>query len=465
MKSHFCIRDLVEITGGRLKLGAMPPIGGELQPLGRVVVDCRQVRPGDVYWSLDRDNPESGLPEEAFARSALGVVTAGRRVEPWAGKFAIQVEDSRAALRQLVRVARSRFQGYLVAVAGHTGKTTAASWIEAALSARGPGYRADATQSPAFNPRTLLELAAEHRYGVFELSDDASDSFAEQTRWIAPHAAVLLNADTGVHTPTEIHIAAEQVHALRDALPTDGAILVNGDDELLARALPRFCPQVLRVGRRSNCDWAATHIRLADGWLEFTVDGTPLRVRSAGRHGLHSALAAFALGRLIGLPAAELAARLERAPAPAQGCRYWLNSDCKLLIDSPKNRPQAALAALAALRDARSLGRRILVVGDIFADRNDASSQMIKLAQAAAARFGVDVLVGFGAQADGLAQAARTAGLGPRAVAALEGREEALNWVRRQRQAADVALVLGRTPDEAEWFARELSPDGASAAA
>lgn len=70
--TNLCIRDLVEITGGRLQLGAMPPLGGELEPLGRVVVDCQQVRPGDVYWSLDRGAGDDAFPEEAFRAVRVG---------------------------------------------------------------------------------------------------------------------------------------------------------------------------------------------------------------------------------------------------------------------------------------------------------------------------------------------------------------------------------------------------------
>lgn len=103
--NHLCIRDLTEIVGGRLRLGCLPPLGGELEPLGPVVVDCSRVKHGDTYWEL----AETGGPsraDEAFARGALGVVVSGRAVEPWAGKFSLEVEDARAALGLLSQTAR-----------------------------------------------------------------------------------------------------------------------------------------------------------------------------------------------------------------------------------------------------------------------------------------------------------------------------------------------------------------------
>lgn len=103
--NDLCIRDLTDIVGGRLRLGCLPPLGGELEPLGAVVVDCERVAQGDTYWELDCESGASRA-DEAFARGALGVVVSGRRVEPWAGTFSLEVDDTRAALGRLTQVVR-----------------------------------------------------------------------------------------------------------------------------------------------------------------------------------------------------------------------------------------------------------------------------------------------------------------------------------------------------------------------
>lgn len=455
----------MEITGGRLQLGAMPPLGGELEPLGRVVVDCQQVRPGDVYWSLDRGAGDDAFPEEAFARSALGVVTAGRRVEPWAGKFAIQVEDSRAALRQLVRAVRCRFTGFVVAVAGHTGKTTTAAWIEAALAARGPGFRPDASSSAKFDPRTLLELTAEHRFGVFEMSADVPVEFTEQAQWISPHGAVLVNAADAWDDSPDVARAADQIQALRDALPSHGTLVVNGDDEVLARALPRSSDQILRIGRSTRCDWSASHIKLSDGWLGFVVDGTQLCVRAAGRHQLIPALAAYAVGRLAGIPAAELARRLADVESPHRTCRMASRQGITVLADWPRSRPAAARAALAALRDFPAQGRRIVVAGDMFRDHVHRQQITRQYGDAAVAGYGADMIVSYGPTAECLIASARAAGLSQRHTTAVSRMDEAAECLRNWCQPGDAVLVTGSTADESEELAKRLLLAGESAAA
>src|SRR5687768_12707885 len=107
-------------------------IGGELiaetavcsaQPamLGRVVVDSRQVKKGDLFWALKGSlHDGADFTGEAFSRGALGVV-AGRAIEPPAGRFAIHPHDGLWALQRLARWKRREFKGQCVAVTGSVG--------------------------------------------------------------------------------------------------------------------------------------------------------------------------------------------------------------------------------------------------------------------------------------------------------------------------------------------------------
>src|SRR6185503_18930587 len=100
--NHLCLRELAEIAGGRLRLGCLPPLGGEHEPLGRITTTSEHVQPGDVFWGLAaKQQNGSWRAEEAYARGALGAVVSGRRLEPWAGKFSLEVEDARTALWRL----------------------------------------------------------------------------------------------------------------------------------------------------------------------------------------------------------------------------------------------------------------------------------------------------------------------------------------------------------------------------
>lgn len=114
---NLCIGDLAEIIGGHLLLGSLPPLAGPYEPVRRVVVESREVGPGDVYWGLTTPGYDgSHLAEDALLRGALGVIVSGRHVEPWAGRFTILVPDANRALIELAqclpaRRSRSRIAG------------------------------------------------------------------------------------------------------------------------------------------------------------------------------------------------------------------------------------------------------------------------------------------------------------------------------------------------------------------
>lgn len=107
---NICIAQLAEIVDGRLRLASMPPLGGGYEPTGRIVIDSNMVLPGDLYWALDgRGHRGSTYTQQAFANGAQGCVVAGRGVEPWAGKFCIDVADSNHAFRYVVRCLEGAF--------------------------------------------------------------------------------------------------------------------------------------------------------------------------------------------------------------------------------------------------------------------------------------------------------------------------------------------------------------------
>lgn len=96
---NLCLIDLAELTGGQLQFASMPPLDGVLARLARIVLSPASINAGDILWQLTY---QPGNIETAFFRGALGVVFSGRRIEPWPGRFCLQVDDPIAALQRFI---------------------------------------------------------------------------------------------------------------------------------------------------------------------------------------------------------------------------------------------------------------------------------------------------------------------------------------------------------------------------
>ncbi|MEE2686451.1 MAG: hypothetical protein VYB09_09075 [Planctomycetota bacterium] len=98
------IRQLADALRGTVRLGQLPPLDGLATTAERVVFTPHAAQPGSLFWDLPT-SPSIYFPEEAFLRGATGVISP-RRIEPWAGRYAIQVTDLGRAEKVACQLAR-----------------------------------------------------------------------------------------------------------------------------------------------------------------------------------------------------------------------------------------------------------------------------------------------------------------------------------------------------------------------
>ena len=87
------IRQLANALHGTVRLGQLPPLDGLATNAERVVFTPYAAQPGTLFWDLSTfPSASMYFPEEAFLRGATGIISP-RRIEPWAGRYSIQVTD------------------------------------------------------------------------------------------------------------------------------------------------------------------------------------------------------------------------------------------------------------------------------------------------------------------------------------------------------------------------------------
>ena len=296
-----------------------------------------------------------------------------------------------------------------------------------------------------------------------------------------PHFMTYLKPDIGVVTAVapehmEYFGTLEAVAAEELALVAGSqTALVSYDDVAPAyrRTYVQPHPRHYTYGLAPEADYGfkLSGFDLATGITGALVQGgqatvVGLTIPVYGRQGLKSAVAAAAVGDLLGLSRPQLEAGL-RAVRPVPGRMNPLPGigGATIIDDTYNSSPEAVVAALAALGELPVVGRRIAVLGTMN-ELGDEAPRYHAEVGAAAGGAGLDILVTIGELANHhLGPAAVAAGLDPAALKPVGSPYTAGEFLKLMVGAGDVVLVKGSQNGVfAEEVTRLLLADPADAA-
>jgi UDP-N-acetylmuramoyl-tripeptide--D-alanyl-D-alanine ligase len=461
------IDQLQEILVAR-RLGADVDGRADVQ-LNHVRIDSRDIRKGDIFWALQgqvRHGAE--FVADAFERGAAGVVfdEYSASVETPEGCWALAVDDSRDALRQVANWQREDFAGRVIAVTGSAGKTTTRQMIDTVLRSRFTGTASPANYNNQLGvPLSMFQWHENDAYAVLELGASAQGEIASLCEMARPSIGVITNIGDahlgGFGGPAGIAAAKGE---LLEALPTDGLAVLNGDDARLRRIAHRSNAVVVWVGRSADCDIAATNVRSSDGKLQFLVDNQEFMVPVWGRHQLTSALVAVAIGKAFGMSLAEISAALSDFDPPPMRCEVSSFGGARIINDAYNASPSTMRSALELLREDKAPGRRIVVCGDMRELGPDAKRLHLRTGDDVVTVCGADVLVACGEHAGDVVEGATTAGMPKQRAIACRDAEEVRPVLARIVGPGDVVLIKGSRAMKLERLVDGYQPRLARAA-
>jgi UDP-N-acetylmuramoyl-tripeptide--D-alanyl-D-alanine ligase len=253
-----------------------------------------------------------------------------------------------------------------------------------------------------------------------------------------------------------------------EALPVDGTAVLNADDELTMAMTSRTRARKLTFGERGDIAWRGVELDdLGRPTFEIGYDDEwlPITLTQTGRHQVANAAAAAAMAVAAGVPFATAVATLGSAvPASRWRMEVRERDDGLIVVNDAYNaNPASMVAALEALAGigARRRRRTVAVLGEMLELGADAAESHREVGRAAAAA-GVDVVVVVGDEARGIAE-----GLGDAewdgSVVQAAGRDEAMEWVRKNVAAEDVVLVKASRGVALEVVADDLLEGGTGA--
>jgi UDP-N-acetylmuramoyl-tripeptide--D-alanyl-D-alanine ligase len=418
---------------------------GEDPTVTSVAIDSRVVEPGGLFVALPGTRTDGHqFVADAFERGAAGVlVRDGHR---GAGP-AVHVKDPTSALMLLAGDERDRMTARVVGITGANGKTSTKDLTAAVCATRLRTHASPASFNNEIGlPLTLLgapddtevvvaEMGARH-VGDVELLCDVAD----------PHVVVVTNvgvAHLEVFGSWEaiVEASAEPV----EALPADGVAVLSADDPVVAGYSARTSATVRTFGRAPSADVRAENVVLdADGLASFelVVDAERHHVTLGvpGEHMVSNALAAVAVGQVVGIPLSEAVQSLASAAVSRWRMESFTSgSGVRVVNDAYNANPESVAAALRTARWMAGDARLIAVLGEM-AELGPIAEREHERVGELAARLRVDRLITVGPGAAPIAMAGVREGVEPDDVASYDDPDEALDDVRASARPGDLVL-------------------------
>jgi UDP-N-acetylmuramoyl-tripeptide--D-alanyl-D-alanine ligase len=314
----------------------------------------------------------------------------------------ILVDSTRAALQRIGAYYRGLFDIPVVGVTGSVGKTTAKEMLAAVLGER---YNVLKTPENLNNelgvPLTLLSMRAEHTAAVIEMGVSDFGEMSRLAEMVRP-TVCLMTAIGYCHLDAlgdldGVLRAKSEVFAY---MPPDSVAVVNGDDALLRTFDPGIAKITFGLGAQNayRAENVVTHgTRGVTCELVTPAERLPVEIPAFGSHMVLAALPAAAIGRLLGVTAAEIARGL-LTYTPAAGRANVIDTGYITVIDDCYNANPNSVKA--SLRSLCALPRRRVAILGVMAELGKNSDALHREIGVFAAESGVDCLICLGEKAE-----------------------------------------------------------------
>ncbi len=455
---------------GRLPDGAVPRV-----EIRSTVVDSRLASPGCLFIALPGERSDGhDFIGKAVENGAVAVITERRpaircvaladdelpgELGGWEPGIPVCfiVPDSLAALQQAAAFWRRQHRVRVIGITGSVGKTTSKEVIAAVLSQRYHTLKSEGNYNNEIGlPLTLLHLTDRHERVVLEMGMYDLGEIAQLAEIAVPQVGVVTNVGpTHLERLGTMERVAQAKTELPKALPPaeeGGVALLNRDDPLVWAMAGKTQARVFSYGLEPGADLWADEIE-SEGFegirfrLHHGKESIHARLPMLGRHSVHTALRAAAVGLVEGLSWGEIVAGMRDQSAQLRLVAVPGPAGSTILDDTYNSSPASCIAALTLLNELAGReqgGRKIAVLGDMY-ELGTYEQEAHKLV-GRRARDVADLLVTVGRLGRIIGEEAVKAGMADRSVHAVESNAEATQLLLTLLESApggDVILVKG----------------------
>ncbi|KRL06229.1 UDP-N-acetylmuramoyl-tripeptide--D-alanyl-D-alanine ligase [Liquorilactobacillus oeni] len=337
-----------------------------------VSFDTRSLQPGALFVPLRGEHDGHEYIKNAISNGAVATLWEEGHEGTPENFPRITVTDSLAALQKLAKYYLYKINPKVVAITGSNGKTTTKDMVAAIL---GEQFNVKKTHANFNNyigvPITVLDMEPNTEVLVIEMGMDHFGELDGLSRLVEPDIAVITMIG-------EAHIEffgtrdkiADAKMEITHGLKEDGVLIFNGDEPLLTQRVKKLTQETVTFGNRESDNFRGLNIVSNENKTSFRVSKWPdenFMIPMIGSYNVNNALAALSVGDYFRIPV-KLMVKALSSFTLTKNRTEWIRGKQgeKILSDVYNSNPTAAKLVLKAFSEAKTAGKRIVVLGDML---------------------------------------------------------------------------------------------------
>ena len=366
------VKDILKVTNGKLLAG------NENIECENFSKDTRTINEGDIYIGIKGEKFDgSKLWDEALEKGAKAVIVENIEIEKdklqkYADKAIIKVENTLEALYKLAEYKRSLYDIPVIAITGSVGKTSTKDIIANVISTKYKTLKTEGNNNNNIGlPMTILKLK-DHEALVVEMGMNHFGEISLLTKIAKPTIAVITNIGT-----SHIGNLGSRENILKAKLEIlegmDKPILViNNDNDLLHEWYENNKEkiEIHTVGIENQSEINAKEIKLKEESSEFIAltkqEEVKVNVPVGGTHFVYNSLCAIAIGKLLDISTENIIKGISTFELTKKRMDIKKLDNGAIIINDSYNASYESMKASIEFLAKHTGERKIAVLGDMF---------------------------------------------------------------------------------------------------
>lgn len=456
--ANFKLSEIIRIVNGDLIQG-----DPELTVSG-VSTDSRNIKRGELFLALkgERFDGHQFLNEAVQAGAAALLVMENTNLD---GKTTvIKTDDTLKAFGAIAGFHRQRYQAPVIGITGSNGKTTTKDLVAAVLSQKYNVVKTEANYNNEIGlPLTLLKMDQTTEVVVVEMGMRGLGQIRNLAAIAQPKIGVITNIGQA-HLEllgSEANIAKAKTELI-ESLPPNGFGVLNGDDPWIRKMpIPNQVRPVWFGLGDSSLDYRGVILENDGEGILFQVDGNgekfEIFLPLPGRLNVYNALAAVAIGRILGVPIQEIKEGLAAPAMTGRRLKILNRNQIRIIDDTYNASPASVKAALEVLGALSGPGKKIAVLADMLELGKASIDSHFGIGEYAA-NLGVNHLLAYGDLARKYVEGFTS--ITPGKAEYFSNKPELIRVLKKVARPGDSVLIKGSRGMKMEEVVEALSNEG-----